>query len=58
MILLNVMLNTTFFKCHKLHIINLSKVGHFENEGYVVLDNEYRRPISKTNKKVFLNIFN
>jgi len=52
------LLNSKFFKCHKSHIINLEKVRHFENEGYVVLDNEYRVPISKTNKKAFLNLFN
>ncbi|AUC77034.1 LytR/AlgR family response regulator transcription factor [Olleya sp. Bg11-27] len=51
------LLNATFFKCHKSHIINLEKVRHFENEGYVVLDNEYRVPISKTNKKAFLGLF-
>ncbi|MBQ0787485.1 MAG: response regulator transcription factor [Oceanihabitans sp.] len=51
------LLNSKFFKCHKSHIINLDKVRHFENEGYVVLDNEYRVPISKTNKKAFLSLF-
>ncbi|EGV42763.1 response regulator transcription factor [Bizionia argentinensis JUB59] len=52
------LLSSKFFKCHKSHIINLEKVRHFENEGYVVLDNDYRVPISKTNKKAFLNLFN
>ncbi|MFD2541700.1 LytR/AlgR family response regulator transcription factor [Lacinutrix gracilariae] len=51
------LLNTTFFKCHKSHIINLEKVRHFENEGYILLDNDYRVPISKTNKKAFLGLF-
>ncbi|QRM90029.1 response regulator [Lacinutrix sp. WUR7] len=51
------LLNTKFFKCHKSHIINLDKVRHFENEGYVVLDNTYRVPISKTNRKAFLSLF-
>ncbi|MDO6596922.1 LytTR family DNA-binding domain-containing protein [Oceanihabitans sp. 2_MG-2023] len=51
------LLNTNFFKCHKSHIINLEKVRHFENEGYIVLDNNYRVPISKTNKKAFLSLF-
>lgn len=51
------LLNSKFFKCHKSHIINLEKVRHFENEGYVVLDNEYRVPISKANKKTFLSLF-
>ncbi|WP_290697245.1 LytTR family DNA-binding domain-containing protein [Lacinutrix sp.] len=47
-----------FFKCHKSHIVNLEKVRHFENEGYLVLENRQRVPISRANKKEFLNIFN
>ncbi|WP_298764484.1 LytTR family DNA-binding domain-containing protein [uncultured Polaribacter sp.] len=47
-----------FFKCHKSHIINLQKVRHLENEGYLILDNEIVVPISKANKKLFLNLFN
>ncbi len=50
-------LSTTFFKCHKSHIINLSKVCNFENEGYIILENQQRVPISKTNKKAFLSLF-
>lgn len=52
------MLEKHFFKCHKSHIINIAKVRSFENEGYVVLENEHRVPISKANRKVFLNLFN
>lgn len=47
-----------FFKCHKSHIINLEKVRHLENEGYLILDNETHVPISRANKKLFLNLFN
>ncbi|NRD21385.1 response regulator transcription factor [Winogradskyella eckloniae] len=50
-------LSTKFFKCHKSHIINLEKVRSFENEGYVVLENSIRIPISRANKKVFLSLF-
>ncbi|TVZ57398.1 LytTR family two component transcriptional regulator [Lutibacter sp. Hel_I_33_5] len=50
-------LSSIFFKCHKSHIINLEKVRHFDNEGYIVLDNSYRVPISKANKKTFLELF-
>lgn len=46
-----------FFKCHKSHIINIDKVTHFENEGYLVLDNNHRVPISKSNRKVFLDLY-
>jgi two-component system LytT family response regulator len=52
------LLSTTFFKCHKSHIINLEKVRHFENEGYLVLEDSQRVPISRANKKTFLKLFN
>lgn len=51
------LLSTKFFKCHKSHIINLEKVRHFENEGYLVLENSQRVPISRANKKTFLELF-
>ena len=51
------LLCTNFFKCHKSHIINLKQVRHFENEGYLVLEDNQRVPISKTNKKAFLELF-
>lgn len=51
-------LGDTFFKCHKSHIVNLAHIRGIENEGYLVLDNESRVPISRANKKVFLNLFN
>ena len=47
-----------FFKCHKSHIVNLERVRAFENEGYLVLDNEARVPISRSNRKPFLDLFN
>ncbi len=50
-------LTRVFFKCHKSHIINIEKVRSFENEGYVVLENDHRVPISKANRKVFLDLF-
>jgi two-component system LytT family response regulator len=50
-------LKPNFFKCHKSYIVNLSHVRHFENEGYIVLANEFRVPISKLNRKAFLSIF-
>ncbi len=52
------MLGRLFFKCHKSHIINLEKVRSFENEGYLVLENGSRVPISKTYRKTFLELFN
>ncbi|NCP06044.1 MAG: DNA-binding response regulator [Flavobacteriaceae bacterium CG18_big_fil_WC_8_21_14_2_50_34_36] len=50
-------LNTNFFKCHKSHIINLKKVRGFENEGFIVLENAQRIPISRLNRKIFINLF-
>lgn len=52
------LLSSKFFKCHKSHIVNLEHVRHFENEGYIVLDTNSRIPISKSNKKTFLELFN
>ncbi|WP_338351264.1 response regulator [Nonlabens tegetincola] len=46
-----------FFKCHKSHIINIKAVTAFENEGYLVMGNDYRVPITKTYKKTFLDLF-
>lgn len=51
------LLNSKFFKCHKSHIVNLESVRHFENEGYLVLDDDKRVPISRANKKTFLSLF-
>ena len=49
--------SSNFFKCHKSHIVNINKVRHFENEGYLVLENKQRVPISRANRKAFLEIF-
>ncbi|PPK94794.1 LytTR family two component transcriptional regulator [Nonlabens xylanidelens] len=51
-------LDDYFFKCHKSHIVNIKAVRAFENEGYVVLGDEYRVPITKTYKQAFLELFN
>lgn len=50
------MMNTLFYKCHKSHIVNLEKVRHFENEGYIILDNKKRVPVSKTKRKEFIDL--
>lgn len=51
-------LGDNFFKCHKSHIVNLAHIRGIENEGYLVFDGNYRVPISRNNKKLFLNLFN
>lgn len=50
-------LGEVFFKCHKSHIVNLEHVRAFENEGYLLLDNDTRVPISRTNRKIFIELF-
>lgn len=50
-------LDENFFKCHKSHIVNIRAVRAFENEGYVVLGDDYRVPITKTYKQAFLDLF-
>ncbi|OUS18073.1 DNA-binding response regulator [Nonlabens dokdonensis] len=51
-------LDDNFFKCHKSHIVNIKSVRAFENEGYVVIGDAYRVPITKTYKQAFLDLFN
>lgn len=50
-------LDDYFFKCHKSHIVNIKAVRAFENEGYVVIGEDYRVPITKTYKQAFLELF-
>ncbi|QJP35697.1 response regulator transcription factor [Nonlabens sp. Ci31] len=50
-------LDDYFFKCHKSHIVNIKAVRAFENEGYVVIGEDYRVPITKTYKQAFLDLF-
>lgn len=50
-------LNDSFFKCHKSHIVNLSFVRAFENEGYIILQKDYKVPISRFYKQSFMEMF-
>lgn len=50
------MMSNFFYKCHKSHIINLNKVRQFENEGYLILENKKRVPVSKTKRKEFIDL--
>lgn len=50
------MMNNYFYKCHKSHIINLNMVRQFENEGYIILENKKRVPVSKTKRKEFIDL--
>ena len=51
-------LNANFFKTHKSYIVNLNKIIEFEKEGYVVLSNNVRIPISKKSKNELLDLLN
>ncbi len=51
-------LGTGFFKCHKSYIVNLEYVKAFENEGYLLMETDARIPISRSNRKIFLGLFN
>lgn len=50
-------LDDNFFKCHKSHYVNLKEVRGIENEGFVVIGEDYRVPITKTYKQAFLDLF-
>lgn len=50
-------LDNSFFKCHKSHIVCLERIRHYENEGYLVLEDDSRIPISRANRKHFLDLF-
>lgn len=51
------LIDDNFFKCHKSHIINLQKITTFEKEGFIILEDEKRIPVSKTKRKEFIDLF-
>ncbi len=51
-------MNSNFFKTHKSYIVNLNKITEFEKEGYVVLNDGSRIPISKKIKNELLELLN
>lgn len=50
-------LNRYFFRCNKSHIVNLKFVRAFENDGYLLLSDSYRVPISRNYKQSLIEIF-
>ncbi len=50
--------NPLFFQTHRSHIINLNYVTGLLNEGYVELANHSNVPLSRTRKKMFLDLIN
>jgi two-component system LytT family response regulator len=48
-----------FFRIHNSYIINLKKVKEFfKSEGYVILENNHKIPVSRQKKTTFLDKFN
>ena len=43
-----------FFQCHKSHWINLTTIVAYLSEGYIVLIENHKVPISKTKREAFL----
>lgn len=46
--------NQGFYLIHKSHCINLSHIEKYLNEGYVILTNNHRLPISRNRRQDFL----
>ena len=47
--------NQSFYLIHKSHLINLSHIEKYLNEGYVILTDGYKLPISRSRRQEFLN---
>lgn len=45
-----------FYLIHKSHLINLSFIEKYLNEGYVVLQNNFKLPVSRSKRNEFLNL--
>lgn len=46
-----------FYLVHKSHLVNMSHICRYLNEGYLVLDNNDRVPVSRTKRISFLDSF-
>jgi two-component system LytT family response regulator len=47
--------NQSFYLIHKSHLINLSYIEKYLNEGYVVLSGNHTLPVSRNRRSGFLN---
>jgi two-component system LytT family response regulator len=47
--------NQSFYLIHKSHLINLSHIEKYLNEGYVVLSGNHKLPVSRNRRSGFLN---
>lgn len=46
--------NTAFYQVHKSHIINLDHIERYLNEGYVLLSDNHKAPVSRSKRQDFL----
>ncbi|NND62043.1 MAG: response regulator transcription factor [Flavobacteriaceae bacterium] len=46
-----------FYLVHKSHLINLSHINKYLNEGYVILTNNFKIPVSRNRRSDFLSKF-
>ncbi len=46
--------NKSFYLIHKSHLINLNHIEKYLNEGFVILTNNYKLPISRNRRQDFL----
>jgi two-component system LytT family response regulator len=49
------LVNQSFYLVHKSYLINLSFIEKYLNEGYVVLKNNHKVPVSRNKRQEFLN---
>jgi len=49
--------NQNFYLVHKSHLINLNYIEKYLNEGYVILTNNVKIPVSRNRRSDFLNCF-
>ena len=45
-----------FFQCHKSHVINLQFIQKYLNEGYIIMENANRVPLSRSRRDLFFDI--
>ncbi|WP_372744404.1 LytR/AlgR family response regulator transcription factor [Lutibacter sp.] len=49
--------NQSFYLVHKSHLINLDYIDKYLNEGYVILSNDQKVPVSRNRRGEFLDMF-
>lgn len=47
--------NQTFYLIHKSHLININHIEKYLNEGYVIMTNNHKAPVSRNRRQDFLN---